>query len=295
LEVKLAKGHLMDLVISMKENILSTLSAIIGMRHIALTPSGNAAILASLKAVKAYAEQRGIIKKAILVPEQGGWITYLQYPGRLRLDIVRVRTDAGVIDLEGFREKSSAALAILYANPAGYFAKQDASAIHEIGKRNGCMVIEDISGSVGKSPVAADIAVCSFGKDKPLNVHHGGCIATDSAGIYDAIEPIVTKAAKQCDEHQLGRLAQELAALEQKYRQWDEVREKIISDLEQKHYIIHKDKGGPNVIVRFSDETEKESIIKYCDEQGLPYTLCPRYIRVAEDAVSIEVKRLFQR
>ena len=48
---------------------------------------------------------------------------------------------------------------------------------------------------------------------------------------------------------------------------------------------------GHNVIVKFNTDEEKEKIINYCDKNELEYTLCPRYIRVEENAVSIEVKR----
>jgi len=56
--------------------------------------------------------------------------------------------------------------------------------------------------------------------------------------------------------------------------------------------IIHKDSKGINVIIRFSSDTEKERLINYCDKNNLEHTLCPRYIRVNVDALSIEVKRL---
>ena len=39
-------------------------------------------------------------------------------------------------------------------------------------------------------------------------------------------------------------------------------------------------------------QEEKGKIIKYCEENNLQYTICPRYIRVNCDAISIEVKRI---
>jgi len=47
-----------------------------------------------------------------------------------------------------------------------------------------------------------------------------------------------------------------------------------------------------NVIIKFDDEEVKQRIIEYCKENNLEYTVCPRYIRVNENAVSIELKRL---
>jgi hypothetical protein len=68
-------------------------------------------------------------------------------------------------------------------------------------------------------------------------------------------------------------------------------RAQILDDL-QSFSIIHKDKDGINVIVKFDDDEVKQRIIDYCKENKLAYTECPRYIRVNEPAVSIEVKRL---
>ena len=47
-----------------------------------------------------------------------------------------------------------------------------------------------------------------------------------------------------------------------------------------------------NVVVRFEDEEEKEQLINYCEEKGFEYVECPKYIRIEEDAISIELKRL---
>ena len=56
--------------------------------------------------------------------------------------------------------------------------------------------------------------------------------------------------------------------------------------------IINPGKHGINVVIKFKDKEQKEKLIKYCKENKLEYTECPRYIRVEEDAVSIEVKRI---
>ena len=41
----------------------------------------------------------------------------------------------------------------------------------------------------------------------------------------------------------------------------------------------------------FSFTKEKKELIAYCEKNGYEYTECPRYIRVLENAISIEVKR----
>ena len=46
------------------------------------------------------------------------------------------------------------------------------------------------------------------------------------------------------------------------------------------------------VIVKFDNDTDRLRILSYCTQNGLEYTTCPREIRVMQDAISIEVKRL---
>ena len=41
-----------------------------------------------------------------------------------------------------------------------------------------------------------------------------------------------------------------------------------------------------------NDFVEKEAITMYCESNGYEFTECPRYIRIIEPAISIEVKRL---
>ena len=68
-------------------------------------------------------------------------------------------------------------------------------------------------------------------------------------------------------------------------------RKKILEDL-QSFEIIHKKNQGINVIIKFDDDEVKQRIIDYCKENNLEFTECPRYIRIKEPAISIEVKRL---
>ena len=56
--------------------------------------------------------------------------------------------------------------------------------------------------------------------------------------------------------------------------------------------IIHPESESLVVVIGFKDSEEKENIINYCRKNNYEYTLCPRYIRIGRDAVSIEVKRL---
>ncbi|MBW2983393.1 hypothetical protein KY327_03765, partial [Candidatus Woesearchaeota archaeon] len=63
----------------------------------------------------------------------------------------------------------------------------------------------------------------------------------------------------------------------------------------RRYDLIHPGKAGYNVIARYATEQEKENLINDAEahEPRLEHTLCPRDIRVNEQAVCFELKRLF--
>ena len=61
--------------------------------------------------------------------------------------------------------------------------------------------------------------------------------------------------------------------------------EKVKTELESE--IFHKDKRGVNVITEYSEE-----VINYCKTKDYKYVICPKYYKVMEKAISIELKRL---
>ncbi|MBI4439537.1 hypothetical protein HY638_01035 [Candidatus Woesearchaeota archaeon] len=255
------------------------LKRLIGKKHLILTPSGDHAIKAVFSILKG---------KKCLIPDQGGWLSYKKIPLKLGYEVEEVKTDFGVIDLEDLRKKAAYSDVFIYQNPAGYFAEQKSKEIYEICK-NKCKVILDITGCVGSEmypPEYCDIVVCSFGKWKPINAGYGGCLAF---GDDMLIEP--ARKFEEFDGGYLDKLGGELNLLEIKYSKYKEMAERIKKDLSG-YEIIHPNLSGINVIARFRNESEKQNLINYCRGNGLEFTLCPRYIRVLDNAISIEVKRL---
>ncbi len=248
-------------------------------RFISLTSRGNKAILAGIRAAK----ERNPGKIKALTVDQGGWLTYLQYPKKLKMKLDFVKTDYGVIDLEDLKKKSLGSCFLLYSNPAGYYASQPMKDIYRICDENGCLVIMDVTGSIGSELCDgnyADILVGSFGKAKPVNLGYGGFISSK--------EHLNIKS--DFDEKLVSELKARLHDLSKRYRIFEDLNQKIKKDLNSLK-ILHPEKRGINVIVRFDTESEKQMIEEYCNNNGIEYTICPRYIRVKEKAVSIEVKR----
>jgi len=254
----------------MKEKCKKLLSRLTKKKHILLTKSGNAAIMLCLK----LARSKKI--KNLLVPDQGGWITYRQHAKKLGFIINELKTDSGLVDNLG--EHSNCAL-IVNSMPA-YSFLQGMKGIQDQCREKNIFLINDISASIGtQESTYGDIILGSFGKWKPVNLGQGGFVAADMPLGYEDAQLDCT------------RLFEKLKNLQKRVEYLNKINQKIKSEL-RNFRVIHREKPGINVIVGFESETEKNKILGYCEKHKYPYTLCPRYIRIMDKAVCIEVKRL---
>ncbi|MBN1644794.1 DegT/DnrJ/EryC1/StrS family aminotransferase [Candidatus Woesearchaeota archaeon] len=243
--------------------------------NIKLVESGDHAILSVLRYAKA------IGKEKVLIQDQGGWLTYKDYPKKAELELIELKTDYGLIDLDDLRIKADGKSVLLVNSLNGYFSEQPMEEIKKVCSDKNCLLINDASGSVGTEPASiGDIIICSFGKDKPINLHYGGSIAYDEGDF-----------AGEFNLKKLDLLNEELDKLFFRLQKWNEINRKIKQELKD-FDIIHRNKKGINIIVQFENDSEKQKIIDYCCNNKYEYTLCPRYIRVKEKAVSIEVKKV---
>ena len=257
------------------------LAALVNHRHATLTPRGNAAIFFSLFIAKKMG------KKKVLIPDQGGWLTFRTYPTVLGMDMELLKTNDGVIDPQTISLSPDTVL--LYAQPAGYFAEQDMKAIYERCKS--MLVIADVSGSVGSELCHggyADILLGSFSEWKPLNIGYGGFVSVKEKEMVDYGKEIVTinKVHPTLEKEVEARLK----TCTQRYHDLFAKAEKTKRDLAE-YDIIHREKKGINVVIAYKNEKQKDDLISYCKKQQLEYTLCPRFIRVMRPAISIEIKR----
>jgi dTDP-4-amino-4,6-dideoxygalactose transaminase len=254
---------------------IEKLKELTGKDEIKLVESGDHAILSVLKFCKKQGKER------VLIQDQGGWLTYRDYPKKAGLEKVELKTDYGIIDISDLRDKVDEKSVLLVNSLNGYFSEQDMFEIAKICAEKNCLLVNDVSGSIGMEPgKIGDILLGSFGRDKPVNLHYGGVIAFSDDLEFEG----------EFDDSKLKELGEKLDELFARQLRWDGMHWKIKADLKD-FDIIHRDKPGINVVVKFSNEEEKNKIIEYCDENKLAYTICPRYIRVNCDAVSIEVKR----
>ncbi|MBW2995980.1 DegT/DnrJ/EryC1/StrS family aminotransferase [Candidatus Woesearchaeota archaeon] len=262
------------------QEILENLKKLTGKKHIQLTERGNKAIQIALD----LASQ--LEKTTVLIPDQGGWLTYKKYPKKFDLKIKEIKTKQGLLDLEDLKKHAKKDSILLTSSMQGYFAVDNMDEIMKIASKKGCLVVNDVSGSIGTDAAkVGNLLIGSFGKWKPLNLEYGGFIATDEDEFYENFD------ASYFDEHMYEDLIKKFEELPARLENFKKTRAQILDDL-QSFSIIHKDKDGINVIIKFDDEEVKQRIIDYCKENKLAYTECPRYIRVNEKAISVEVKRL---
>ena len=266
----------------MTEEIKKQLIEFTGCSNIKIVKNGNKAILYALRIAKRLG------KINIFIQDQGGWITYYQYPKRLNLEIIKLKTNFGLIDKHELASKLDDKSVLLINSMPGYLALEDMGDIAAICRENKSMIINDISGSIGTDNAKfGDIVVCSFGKDKPINYGDGGFIGVKNKDYFDIIEMQEISAG--------AGLADRIKTLDNRLADINAIREQLLAGLISLGFqekLIHPSRHGINIAVRFADETEKERVINYCDKNNVEYTICPRYIRVECDAVSIEIKRL---
>jgi hypothetical protein len=250
--------------------------------HIFFTDRGNSSILLSMKLAKSFG------KTKLVIQDQGGWITYSQYAKKLKLELLEMDTDYGLVDLKHLKNNIRTDSVLLMNSMPGYYALQEnMEKISELCKEAGCFLINDASASIGREAAKhGDIILGSFGEWKPLEVKYGGYIAFDKSDYETFFRENFTKEVKDF----YGKLCIRLGELPKKLKMIEESTGKIKSDLKG-FDIIHREKEGLNVIVKFKNDLEKMKLLDYCKLCSLEFTLCPRYIRVLEDALSIEVKR----
>ncbi len=268
-----------------RKEIIQKLKRLTSHEHIEIVLRGNSAILSALT----------IAKKKVLIPEEGGWLTYLQFPKKLGLESETIKCNDAVIDLKDLKvklnDKNNPADVLLYQNPGGYHAEQPIKEIYSLCKKHGCKVILDLSGGIGTRLCDgnyADILVCSFGEGKLIEAHTGGFISCRDKEIFDQIKDSFKVLN---EEERLKLILKKIEELPQRIKFLTEKRKKILSDLKD-FYLVNKTHLGFVVVVKYNFELEKEKIISYCQKNHLEYTECPRYIRLNQKAISIEVKRL---
>lgn len=267
------------------EDIKTILKKLTQHPFLEIVQRGNSAITSALS----------ILPKGstVLIPEEGGWIHYQKAPLQLGLKAREVKCNDAKINLADPRENINSAVpaAFLYQNPGGYFAQQPMKEIYEVCRKNRCLVIMDVSGSIG-TPLGdgryADILIGSFGDGKLVEANVGGFISVKDEKVWERVK---SKVEALTGGISLQKIHTQLLLLPKRIAYLQKIRKKIIQELSGFNVLHPKDTGFV-VVVKYDDEKEKQKIIEHCLKNDYPYTECPRYIRVNRKAISIEVKKM---
>jgi len=273
-----------------KQQVLSLISKYTKHKDVKLVQRGNAAIFCALVIAKKFSN-----RKTMIIPDQGGWISFNTYPGILGFETKIVKTDRGLIDLEDLDNRSRSAAAFLVTSFAGYIAEQDMKKISEVCRKNNCLLIEDASGAIGDDVLCdgnfSDIIVGSFGEWKPVNVGYGGFISVAKKEYFDKSKEIFSTTNHYPKYDVLfEKLKCAKERIDSMVKRAEEVKKEISKEY-PKLDVMHKSSRGLNVAVAFRDDEEKKIIEGYCDEKGFDWLECPDYKRVNENAVIVELKR----
>lgn len=220
--------------------------------------------------------------KRVLIQKEGGWMTYDKFAKDMGFEVEYVKTNDSIVDLLDLQEKliSEEYLLFIFNRIPGYFCKNDSEEINNICHMYNVLTIEDECAELAATE--SDFIVCSFGRWKPLNLGHGGFIASD----HD-----LSKIKIECKYPEIeSEVLPFLENYEKRTIHLKSIVKKVKKDLKD-FEIIHKKYDGLNVIVGFKSDSEKKKIIEYCQKEGFEFEECPRDIRINRPAISIETKR----
>jgi len=262
-----------------KETCKTLLKIITNKKYVHFVSRGNEAIKIALAITKTLGRTN------CLIQEEGGWLKYEKFIKDVYMEPIRLVTNYGLIFEKELKYHSHDSV-LLLNSLAGYIVMHDMAKVYDACILNDIFLINDVSGSIGTEEAKfGEILLGSFGIDKPVNLGEGGFIAFDDESWQDFL--------KDVEEPQLNYklLEDVLKNLPERRRKLLNISKKVKEDLKD-YNIVHKEADGINVVVKFSNEEEKQKLINYCKQNNYEYTLCPREIRILDDAVSIEIKRL---
>ena len=250
----------------MKEKVKAKLSQLVDKKYIYLTKRGNDSID---KILNYLAEKKG--NNQIYLQKEGGWMTYPDYAEKYFEKVEYLELKNWQINLSQLIKG-----VLLINSMPGYSALQNMNSLQEL---NEITIINDVSGSIGTNQAKkGDYIIGSFGRWKPLSIGQGGFIASNHE------LPL-----QDHTQLNLKELDMAITNLNNRLEKWQEIKNKVVKDLAKFNIISTKE--GINVIITYDEDNTRETLIKYCQDNKLEYTQCPRYIRTLKNAISIEIKR----
>lgn len=264
-----------------------SIKKITGHEHSRVVCSGNAAIMAAMYNING----------PVMIPDQGGWNGFIKIAEFYGLKLIYVPTKMGVIDLEILEDciKLNNPESLFITSFAGYMAEQPVRGINEICEDNDVLLVEDASGSVGdpqKNLASGDhahIIVASTGSPKIVNVGSGGFISTNDSEVFKDAHYLL-KTVKSSPVIGAG-IVEEIKKAPENLNKTLEACEFLKNEIKS---IFHPEKRGINLALPLNEPKLKARELRENIKVmgGGMITVCPRYDRINQPAVCLEIKNL---
>ena len=269
------------------EKAIQLIKALTRANSVRLLPCGDSAIFSFLAVAKK------IGKRKVIIPDQGGWFGFKRYATILDFDIINLKTEDALIIPEILENHADEDSCMIYQNPGGYFVAQPIEDIWNVCKKHECLLCLDITGSIGSRNDFSDYAdfiFSSFGRWKIINLGYGGFIGSSRYKLNEFRDVFrMFKTNFCCMENKLYSL---ISRANERYKKLHELAERTAKELAAKGFeVIHRDRLGINVCVRFKDDNELKALKEFCASNGFEYVECPFNPRIDAKALSIELKR----
>jgi len=262
---------------------------LVGHRYVDLAPSGTCALQWALAAAG----------DKVMVPDQGGWRGFLEYPPVSGIETCFLETELGLIHPETLQQalERETPDALILTSFAGYMAEQDVKEISKLCREYGVILVEDASGAVGDGTLAdgrhSDIIICSTGSPKIINVGTGGFITTDNQDLRQRWQDH----ARACRAEPVvaAGIGAEVDRARRRVRRLLEFSEMLKEELPD---AVHRERRGISVGIRlekippkrFTGRAHRAGLVTDLGRGFL--TRCPRYDRFKERGVVLELKKL---
>lgn len=258
-----------------------------GHDHVKVLNSGNSAILSVMSALEG----------AILIPDQGGWSGFKKMANFRGLETRELITNQGVIDPEILAAEldNNSFEALFLTSFAGYMAEQPLKEIFQICEDHDVLLVEDASGALGDPTkklawgAHAHIILASTGSPKMVNAGSGGFFSTNQEDIFGDSKRI-SKSLRASPITCAG-IRVEIKNVTQTFLKTVTACEFLKNRF---HNAFHQDKRGMNVCLsvahprKFAHQLRNHVKV----DGGGMITICPRYERLDEPAVCLEIKNL---
>ena len=270
-----------------KKNAEDAVKKVTGHQHARVLNSGNAAIMAAMCNLKG----------PIMIPDQGGWSGFRKIAEFYSVEVAYLPTMLGVIHLETLEEqlKLKNPESLFITSFAGYMAEQPVKEIYDICEDNEVVLVEDASGSVGdpqKRLACGDhshVLVASTGSPKMVNVGNGGFISTNDQEMFNDRSFILK--TLQGSPVTCAGLVEEIKRTPESLVKTIKACEFIKKEIES---ALHPEKRGINIAIPHDEPKSVARLLrnKLKVNGGGMITTCPRYDRINQPAICLEVKNL---